>query len=381
VKKTTQLKIAVNCRFLIEGKLEGIGTYTHEVLQRLVKLMPDCEFHFLFDRQPAKQFIYAENVKAHVLAPQARHPFLWWWWFEVSVNRWLKQNKCDVMLSPDSFLSLRTATPTLLIMHDIAFEHFDDLTSKLVQNYYRHFFPKYARKAQHIMAVSEFTRQDIIKTYGIAPEKIDVAYCGISDKYHPIGDNEKQQCRQAHTNSKPFFISIGSINPRKNLDNVIKAFDLFKNSGEHPHKLMIVGAKGWQTGNFFDAYKSAAHKNDIILTGHMQPNQLNTLLASAEALVFPSLFEGFGIPIVEAFQAEVPVITANASSMPEVAVNAALLVPPAEPKAIAEAMYQVLQPDTRQQLTQLGKARARQFSWDNTAKTISRILTQITTQH
>jgi glycosyltransferase involved in cell wall biosynthesis len=372
-----QLKIAVNCRFLIEGKLEGIGTYTHEVLQRLVKLMPDCEFHFLFDRQPAPQFLYAKNVKAHVLAPQARHPFLWWWWFEVSVKQWLNSHPCDVFFSPDSFLSLRTQTPTLLIMHDIAFEHFNDHNSFAVRHYYRHFFPRYARKANHIMAVSEYTRQDIINTYGVAAEKIEVAYCGISDKYHPISEAEKEQCRQQYTHGAPYFISIGSINPRKNLDNVIRAFDLFKAATQTRHQLVIAGARGWKTGRVFDAFNHSAYRHDIILTGHIQPQELNTLLAGAEALVFPSLFEGFGIPIAEAFKAGVPVITSDISSMPEVAGNAALLVSPQDTKAIAQAMQQMLHPDTRQQLIQAGKERAAHFSWDTTARSISHRLQQL----
>lgn len=366
-----KLKIAVNCRFLIEGKLEGIGTYTHEVLQRLVKLMPDCEFHFLFDRQPAAQFIYGENVKTHVLRPQARHPFLWWWWFEVSVHNWLKNNPCDVFFSPDSFLSLRAHTPTLLVMHDIAFEHFNDHTNALVRNYYRYFFPKYARKAAHIMTVSEYTLSDVASTYGIPRVKMEVAYCGISEKYHPISDAEKTQCLTQLTNGNPYFISIGSINPRKNLDGVIKAFDAFKNSGTYAHKLVIVGAKGWNTGKFFNTYSNAQHKNDIILTGHLQPEKLNILLGSAEALVFPSLFEGFGIPIVEAFKAGVPVITSNISSMPEVAGNAALLVTPTVTEEIANAMKTILQPETAQQLTLSGKTRADQFNWDITAQKTS----------
>lgn len=367
---SVRYKIAVNCRFLIDGKLEGIGTYTHEVLQRLVKLMPECEFHFLFDREPSSSFFYADNIKFHVLSPQARHPFLWWWWFEISAKNWLNKNKCDVFLSPDSFLSLASTTPTLLIMHDIAFEHFDDHNNFLVRKYYRYFFSKYAKKASKILAVSEFTKQDIVNTYQISPEKIEIAYCGISDKYKPISETEKSKQQQKISNGNPYFISIGSINPRKNLDKVIEAFSLFKHQTNLPHQLVIVGAKGWKSGKFYKAFNHSTFKNEIILTGHLQPDILNSLLASAEALVFPSLFEGFGIPILEAFKAETPVITANVSSMPEVANDAAILVNPDDVQEICSAMIKILDENTAELLVNEGKERANHFSWQKTTEIV-----------
>ena len=117
-------KIAVNTRFLIEGKLEGIGLFTHEVMRRVVQLLHQHEFVFFFDRPPAEQFLYAKNVNGIILSPQARHPFLWYLWFEYAVPSALKKNGADLFFSTDGYLSLKTKTPSVLTVHDLAFHHF-----------------------------------------------------------------------------------------------------------------------------------------------------------------------------------------------------------------------------------------------------------------
>jgi glycosyltransferase involved in cell wall biosynthesis len=241
----------------------------------------------------------------------------------------------------------------------------------LVRKFYQYFFPKYAAKANKILTVSNFTKEDLIKTYKIVDKRIDTAYCGISNKYFPISKDEKKKISTQYANGEQYFIAIGSINPRKNLDKTIEAFDIFKKKTNSSQKLMIVGAKGWKTGAFFKAYENSNFKNDIILTGHLMPEKLNKVLGSATALIFTSLFEGFGIPIVEAFKAEIPVITSNVSSMPEVAEDAAILVNPKAVKAIADAMEKVEQnKNLKTELIEKGKARAKDFNWDKTAEKV-----------
>ena len=326
---TKKLKIAINTRFLISGKLEGIGTYTNEVLKRLVNEMPEVEFHFLFDRPWSKEFIYADNVIPHQIGFPARHPFLWYLWFEFSVNNWLTKNKMDLFISPDSFLSLKTSTPSFLIMHDLAFEHFPNHNTFLVRHYYKHFFPKYAKKAKKIFAVSKFTKQDIVQKYKIKEDKIELAYCGVSEFYKPLSFAEKENTKKEIANSKPYYICIGSLNPRKNINKAVEAFNLFKTENKNfEHKLVIVGAKGWKTNQLFEEINTSIYKQDIILTGHLEPKKLSKYLGAADALIFPSLFEGFGIPIVEAYKCQIPVITSNVSSTKEIGNEAAILINP-----------------------------------------------------
>ena len=131
------MRIGVNARFLLDGKLEGIGLFTHEVLKRLTKLMPEHDFIFFFDRTPAEKFLYEKNVRGVIIPPQARHPVLWYWWFERSIPSALKKYKIDLFISTDGYLSLNTDVPTILTIHDLAFIHFKEHTPYLVYKYYK----------------------------------------------------------------------------------------------------------------------------------------------------------------------------------------------------------------------------------------------------
>ena len=175
------MKIAVNTRLLLKDKLEGIGWVACECLSRIVKAHPDDEFYFLFDRKPDPKFIFAENVKPVVLFPQARHPFLYIIYFEISVRRTLRKIKPDVFVSTDAYLSLGSKTPQIAVFHDINFEHFPQDFPKLALWHYKKFFPKFARKAKKIITVSEFSKQDIIDNYKVEPEKIEVVYNGANE--------------------------------------------------------------------------------------------------------------------------------------------------------------------------------------------------------
>ena len=161
------MKIAVNTRLLLKDKLEGIGWVAYETLSRIVKAHPDDEFYFLFDRKPDPKFIFAENVKPVVLFPQARHPFLYIIYFEISVCRALRRIKPDVYLSTDAYLSLRSKTPQIAVFHDINFEHFPQDFPRLALWHYKKFFPKFDHKAKKIITVSEFSKQDIIDNYKV----------------------------------------------------------------------------------------------------------------------------------------------------------------------------------------------------------------------
>lgn len=363
------MRIAVNTRFLLKGKLEGIGVFAHESLQRIVRAHPEHEFIFVFDRPYDTSFIYASNVTPVVVPPPARHPLLWYLWFEWAIPYVLRKHQPDVLLSPDGYLSLSSPVPTLLVLHDLAFEHYPQYVPGLVGRYYRHYTPLYARHATRIATVSAFTKQDVVQLYGIAPDKIDVVYNGVKDVYKPLPANAQQAVRQQFTQGQPYFIYVGSIHPRKNTARLFQAFDRYKHQTGSPDKLVMVGAKGWQYGEIMDTYEAMHHKADVIFTGHLEGPQVAALVASARAMAYVSIFEGFGIPIIEAFASGIPVITSNTSSMPEVAGDAALLVDPTSIDQIALAMGQLyLQPQTAEALMQRASIQLQKFSWEQTAQ-------------
>lgn len=359
------MKIAVNTRFLLKGQMEGIGRFTYEVLQRLVQNHPELEFLFFFDRPYDDCFIFGSNVTPIVLSPPARHPSLWWWWFEVSVYRALKKYQPDIFFSPDSYLSLRSKMKTLLVSHDIAFEHFPKQVPWLARKYYRYFMPRYHHRADHIITISDFAKKDLIKTYGISADKIDVACNGSGNGFRPLSITEKEAIRQQYADGQDYFFYVGAVQPRKNVHGLITAFDRFKKRTNLPVKLLIAGRFGWQTGPVKTAYDKARFKDDIIFLGYVDNDTLPQLMGSALALTFVSFFEGFGIPLLEAMHAEVPIITSYNTGMKEVVGKAGKLIDPNIPDQIAIAMQLLYEDqDEQKRLVALGRNQRRKFSWD-----------------
>lgn len=363
------MRIAVNSRFLLKGKLEGIGWFTHEIIRRVVLNHPEHQFVFFFDRKPDPQFIYASNVEAVVIQPPARHPLLWMIWFEISVRFALKKYKADCFISTDGFLSLGTRIPTLLVIHDLAFEHYPEHLPLKFRWYLKYFGRKFARRANRIVAVSDFTRRDIQSTYGISPDRIDVVYNGANPLYKPLPFEQKQSIRQKYADGCEYFVFAGALHPRKNILNLLKAFALFKKRQRSQMKLLIIGRFAWESDAIREALAQHPFKDDVIRYEYMQVEELCQVIGSAYGLAFVSLFEGFGIPVLEALQCGVPGIVSQTSSLPEVAGNTALYVNPESPEDIAEKMCNFYKDEhLRQQLAASCANQAGRFSWDQSAQ-------------
>ena len=374
------MKIAVNTRFLLSGKLEGIGIYTQEIFKRVVQLMPEHEFFFLFDRAYSSAFIFEKNVTPIVVHPPARHPFLWYWWFEKSIPKVLQENNIDVFISPDGFASLNTSVPQIITIHDLGFEHFPEHVPFLVRKFYRYFTPKYCEKATKILAVSAYTKQDIISTYNIEAKKIEVVYNGFDTHLASLkGGTQPVQAERLVPfrgfRGEPYFIFVGAVHPRKNVLGLLKAFEQFKTSYSHAHQLVIVGRKAWMNKELEDFYAQMQFKKEVIWIEKIERADLIQLMQQSFGLVYPSLFEGFGIPIIEAMSLGIPVICSNVSAMPEVAGNAALLVQPDNTIEIATAMNELIINDVlRNDLIAKGKIRATHFDWNTSAEKVVDII-------
>lgn len=362
------VRIAVNTRLLLKGKLEGLGRFTDETLKRIVQQHPEHQFDFLFDRPFDESFVYGENVNPIVVNPPARHPVLWHIWFEMSLPTVLKKHNPDLFLSPDGFLSLNVDVVSLPVIHDLNFVQNPQDLAKSHSWFYNRYFPKYAKKAKRIATVSEFSKHDISKQYGIPTDAIDVVYNGVSERFRPVDDPRKEETRKRWTEGKPYFIFVGSIHQRKNIERMLKAYDHFRDSSADEFRFVFAGNRKWWTDSMQQTLNSMQHQREVIFTGRISDEDLNDLVGSALASIYVSTFEGFGIPIIEAFQSQVPVITSNATSMPEIAADAALVVDPYSEHDIAEAMKQLANSETlRDQLVEKGMKRAKSFTWQRTA--------------
>ncbi|HBF21942.1 MAG TPA: glycosyltransferase family 1 protein [Cryomorphaceae bacterium] len=360
------VKIAVNTRLLLPNKLEGIGWFTYEIFKRLAQRHPEVEWIFIFDRPYEPRFIFEKNITPVVIGPPARHPILWYIWFEWSLPRVFQKHKPDLFISTDGYVSLRSKVPDIAVIHDINFEHHPENIPRKARSYFLKYFRRFAHKALRVATVSEYSRKDICATYGITRKKVDVVYNGGGDFFFPIPPAQRKKVRDELSGGSEYFIFIGALNPRKNIDGMLKAYTLYRNQGGR-HKFVIVGEKMFWNQTIETIYQNHPFKNDIIFTGRLEGKDLNKVLASAHALLFVSHFEGFGIPIVEAFKCEIPVITASTTSMPEVAGGAALICDPSKLEHIAGAMERINDKELRKDLIEKGKERALIFTWENSA--------------
>lgn len=395
------MRIGINARLLLHNKLEGIGWFIYETVKRMANAHPEDQFFLFFDRPFDSRFVFAANVIPVVVFPQARHPLLFRWWFEWSLPLALRSHKIDVFYSGDGFCSLSSRVPTLLVLHDLAYQHFPSGISATNLNYYKKFVPRFLARADKIITVSNFSKNDILKNFNVKNKNITVCYNGTRPKFAPQKEYCKARTRdwvfndtvsrtfiddtwlRPYTTEGGYFLYVGSVHPRKNVARLIEAFDMFQKNklpqDSAKYRLVIAGRMAWKTAEIEDLLKRISCRKDILLLDYVADSDLPRLVGSALALVYPSLFEGFGVPILEAMQCDVPVITSNVSSMPEVAGEAALLVNPKDISEIAEAMQQIAEDEAlRAQLVEAGREQRKRFSWDETTKTIYEALKQLT---
>jgi glycosyltransferase involved in cell wall biosynthesis len=363
------MRIAVNTRFLLNNNLEGYGYFIQEIFSRITKDHPEHEFIFIFDRPYDPKYIFEKNITAVVSGPSARHPLLWKLWYDVKVPAILKKYKADVFVSCDGYCSLATKVPQCIVVHDLAFLHYPAFNKRSHLLFYKRYTPKFLAKAKSVATVSEFSKQDIVKQYKIDPEKIQVVYSAAKESFHPLDDETKQTVKNNYTDGKEYFIYTGAIHPRKNLMNLLKAFSIFKKKQKSNLKLVLAGRLAWKYKQFVESLQTYKYRDDVVLTGYLEEQELIKLTGSAYGLIYTSLWEGFGVPVLEAMRSHVPVITSVNSAMQEIANDAALYADPNDHIDIGDKMMLLYKDESlRSRLIEKGKKIAEQYSWDKSAE-------------
>jgi len=363
-----KLNIAVNCWILRNKAVDGIGIFTIETFRQMISDHPEIDFMLLCDKNFTEDYFDFPNTKKYFIFPPYRHPLLYVFYMEVVLGLFLRRHRPDIFVGVDGFLCLSSKTRQLPVIHDLNFEHSPKDLPFRNRVYYRTFFKRFARKATRIATVSEYSKKDIVQLYGIDPGKIDVISLGIKTIFSPLAMDQQEKVRQRFTGGENYFLFVGSMHPRKNILRLMAAFELFKASTGSSFKLMLAGNILWDDTDIKAQLEKMLHKDAVVFTGRLTDADLQDVMGSAFCLSFVPLFEGFGLPIVEAFQAGIPVICSNITSMPEVAADAALLVDPYDVEEIAAAMKKITTEDTlRVGLVAKGKERAGMFTWKKTA--------------
>jgi len=365
------MRIGINARLLLKNRMEGIGWHAFELISRLTAAHPDCEFILFYDRKQGIIIPPGENIKPVVIYPPSRHPLLIWWWCN-ALSRAVRKERMDVFYSPEVIMPNGVGIPEVITIHDLSPIVLPAGLPWTHRYYYRNIIPKNAKLSDHIITVSHFSKSEIQNHLKIAPEKISVIYNAARAIFQPLATSIKHAVRVQYTQGHPYFIYLGSIHDRKNVDKMIKAYDHFIQRNHSTHYLLLAGKFMGHHEKAKQALEESPFAKSILQLGYVEDMVLAKLLAAAEALINLSVYEGFGMPLVEAFQAGTPVIASNTSCYPEIAQQAAILVDPDNKDAIAEAMKQVIpNSDT---YSQLGRVQAKKFDWSRSAEQVWQLI-------
>jgi glycosyltransferase involved in cell wall biosynthesis len=262
--------------------------------------------------------------------------------------------------------------PVVATIHDLAFEHHPETFTRRGSWQMKLTVRRTARRAARVATVSEFSREDLLRTYRLSPEKVVVTYNGVEPRFQPIPEDHREAAsvRDRWGIAGPYILALGSLQPRKNLPRLIRAYGALRR--RHPqinHQLVIAGRDLWLTGEIHRQVAEEPWAREIVRTGYVPDEALPALYRNADLLVYPSFFEGFGLPPIEAMACGVPVVTSHVGSLPEVCGEAAAWIDPFDEDSIERVMLEVLtNPDRQASMRVAGLEQARRFDWQQTAR-------------
>lgn len=356
----------------------GIGRYVRELVAALARLDHDTDYRLFvagatrdkLPPPPAPNFLWKPSSIPPIwfarLWHRARVPIP----VEAITGKVTLYHATDFVLPPTL-----PQTRTLLTVHDLSFVRVPDAASPNLKAYLDAVVPHSVRRADHILADSAATKNDLIELYDTPPEKITVLLSGVDARFKRVEDEAQRQVvrEKYQLSARPFILSVGTVQPRKNYGRLIQALARLRVQG-HDLDLVIVGGRGWLEDPIYETIRTTGMQDHVHFTGFADDTDLPALYSEAVCVAVPSLYEGFGIPVLEGMACGTPVITSDVSSLPEVAGDAALTVTPTDLDALTGALERVLTDTSLQaELIQRGLERVQQFTWERSAEQLQGI--------
>jgi len=366
------LRVGLNAQLLSltsDYRNAGVGQYIYRLLQHLrpdlageelaVFLSPGVQ-RAVLPRRPGLRY-YQDRF------PSAR-PWLRVLWEQSLLPAWLVRRRIDVLHCPVNIVPILGVSKLLVTIHDLSFVKYPEGFPVAKQRYQYWLTRLSSKRAAMILADSASTRRDLVRLFGVDPGKVRVVYPGVTELYHQQSPHAIDTFRSRQGLDRPYILHVGTLQPRKNLNRLVEAFARFKRRKRTRHALVLVGGTGWMYDSLLRTVEAHSLRDDVRFVGYAAPDELPLWYAAAEQVAFPSLYEGFGFPVAEAMACGTPVISSNASCLPEVAGDAAILLSPFEVEEWAATMARLAaSPDEREDLARRGQAQAARFTWDATA--------------
>ncbi|MEK7547756.1 MAG: glycosyltransferase family 1 protein [Patescibacteria group bacterium] len=365
------MKIAVDIRSA-SGEKAGKGWFTFYIIKNLLE--QDQENHYLlYAQNKTPGFDKYKNAQIKVINSKG---ILW----HYKTAKDIQKEEADIFIAPTSYIIpvlLPKSIKTILVVHDLVAFFYPRAHNKKAAFIERFLLKTALKKAQKVIAVSKNTKNDIIQKFNYEKNKINVVYCSASDDFKPIETGTLKSFVKKTNLPANFFLSVGTLEPRKNYVNLVKAFAAVNKRYPNYH-LIIVGNNGWNYEQIYEEIKINYLQKKVHILGYLSGKSLNNLYNLAKGFVFPSLYEGFGIPPLEAMKCGCPVITSNTSSLPEVVGDSAILVNPQSVPEIAKAIVSLIEDKNLcNELRKKGLKQAKKFSWVKSACKLLKVIEQL----
>lgn len=350
-------------------KRVGSSEVCFQWLKELERIDKKNEYSIYLPSDPTKDMPKERDGWSYIRVPGKKL------WTILGLSKVLRKNKnLDVFLSPTHYGPLFISIPQVISILDVSYKYFPELFKKK-DLYQLALWGRYSiSRASKIITISESSRDDIINEYHVSGTKVDVAYLGIKDT--PESFMDKSEIKNKFGIDSPYILFVGTLQPRKNIVRLIEAFSKIENSQKL--KLVIVGRKGWQYESILDAPKRYGIEERVLFLENVTDEQLPSFYKEAELFVLPSLYEGFGLPVLEAMKYGCPVITSNISSLPEAGGNAAIYFDPDNVDDIADKMKMVLEDSSlKDKMVKEGYEQVKKFSWEKSARKVLEVLESV----
>ncbi|MCP4723456.1 MAG: glycosyltransferase family 4 protein [bacterium] len=366
------MKIGINTSFI--NLKSGIGTYVNNLVQNLQLIQNDNDQYFFFlskDSYCPENFNEKRNDVFKINIPQYNsiRKVLW---EQLSMPGRIDKLKIDVFHSPAYISPVFLKASSIITFLDLTFVKFPETIHFYKKEFYNLMFRKSVEKAVKIITISDFIKEELIDYYGCPEEKVETVHLGVSDLFKPCQDDEmKKRVLEKYRIDRPFFLFVGLMEPRKNLPSVLEAFSRINNDDA---LFVIVGRKGWGYNDVQKTLENPELREKVLITDEISVEELKILYSASLAFIYLSLYEGFGLPVLEAMACGAPVVTSNSSALPEVAGDAALFADPENVEEISDAMKRIINDESlRKELSQKGFDNIKRFSWKKCAEETSLI--------
>jgi len=352
----------------------GIHQYSANLLQYLPRQAPQFQYHaFVMDRAynaPAGM----QLTRPRWLSPSPGQRILW---EQTQVGKSARQ--LDLLHGLAYALPIWGNTPSIVTVHDLTFMLFPQAFPSYRRRYLTWMTRNSCQRARAVITDSAATAQDVQRLLAVPEEKIHVVYTGIDERFRPLPREEVEAYRRQRGWPQQFILMLGTLEPRKNHILLIQAYQRYLHQARTPLPLLIGGGEGWQFQQIFQSVDAAGLEKDVKFLGFVPWEDMPWLYNAATLFIYPSRYEGFGLPVAEAMRCGTPVITSNVSSLPEVAGNAALTIDPNDPETLAAAMLLLLEkePERQQIMREAGLIQAAKFSWQNTASQTAQVYARV----